>query len=108
MTYAPDATPTPLTGEPSGAGGGQFRWDALVSRVLHPVQVAIVEALVWVGLPLAPSDLARMLGGDCNLQHTGYHVNALVDLEILELIDTEPVRGTTKHYYALAPGWIWP
>lgn len=107
MTCSPNATPTPATGGPSGAGDERFHWDALVSRVLHPVQVAIIEAALWIGLPLAPSDLARMLGGDITLQHAGYHVRALVDLEILELVDTEPVRGATKHYYVMAPGWTW-
>jgi hypothetical protein len=105
MNCPPNATPRPATGDPSGAGGERFPWDALVSRVLHPAQVAIIEAALWIGLPLAPSDIARMLAGDFTLQHAGYHVKALVDLEILELVDTEPVRGTTKHYYALAPGW---
>lgn len=107
MNSSPDATPTPSTGGLSGAGDGRFHWDALVSRVLHPVQVAIIEAALWVGLPLAPSDIARMSGGDYNVQHTGYHVGVLVDLEILELVDTEPVRGATKHYYLLAQEWTW-
>jgi hypothetical protein len=48
-----------------------------------------------------------MTEGEYNVQHAGYHVRALVDLEILELVDTEPVRGATKHYYVLAPGWTW-
>lgn len=105
MNCPPDATPTPATGDQSGAGDERFRWGALVSRVLHPAQVAIIEAALWIELPLAPSDVARMFGEDFTLQHAGYHVRALADLEILELFETEPVRGATKHYYVLAPEW---
>lgn len=90
-------------GDMSGAGDERFRWDALVSRVLHPVQVVVIEALLYIGLPLAPSEIARMTGGYHNLQDVGYHVRILVELGILELIDTEPIRGATKHYYVLAP-----
>ncbi len=45
MISAPDATQTPtIQGEEGGAGDELFRRDGLVSRVLHPIQVAIPYA----------------------------------------------------------------
>lgn len=107
MICPPDATPTPPMGEPSGAGDELFPWGALVSRLLHPVQVALIEALLWIRLPLAPSDAARMFGWPHTSQGVGYHVTALSRPGILELVDTEAVRGATRHYYVLAPESRW-
>ena len=108
MLTAPNATPQSANaGEAGGAGGERFRWDLLVSRVLHPIQLSMIEALVWIGLPLSPSDLSQMYGGEYTNSHTGYHVKVLVDHGIVTLVDTEQVRGVTRHLYLLAPDLQW-
>jgi hypothetical protein len=90
-----------------GAGDEQFKWDSLVSRVLHPIQVVVIEALLWVDLPIAPSDVARMCGGELNPSLVAYHTRALAARGVIELVDTEVVRGAERHLYALVPGSKW-
>ena len=34
-------------------GGERFDWEALVPLVIHPLKVAILEALEWIGQPLS-------------------------------------------------------
>jgi hypothetical protein len=108
MISAPHATPTPpIQGETGGAGDELFRWDMLVSRVLHPIQLSMIEALIWIGLPLSPSDLSQMYSGEYSNSHTGYHVKVLAAHGIVMLADTEPVRGVTRHLYVLRPELTW-
>ena len=111
MNSVPHATPKTLPatrpGSDGGAGDEAFRWDVLVSRLLHPVQLAMIEALLWIGLPLSPSDLSQMYGGEFSNSHTGYHVQVLARLEVVELVGTEQVRGVTRHLYFLSPSVQW-
>jgi hypothetical protein len=90
-----------------GAGEGRFPWGSLVSRFLHPAQVAVIEAMLWVDLPLSPSDLRSMFGGDYSNSHVAYHARALVERGILKLVDTEQVRGATRHIYVIAAESEW-
>jgi hypothetical protein len=111
MTFAPDATPILLpvseTGGNGGAGDERFRWDLLVSRILHPAQVAAIEAFLWVGRPLSPSELAAIFEEHWSIPVLGYHTQALIKLGVLEMVDTEPVRGAMKHIYVLSPELVW-
>lgn len=110
-TCAPNATPARqpeiATGSDGGAGDEQFPWDALVSRALHPIRVGTIEAFISIGLPLSPSDICLMFTDKFTASHVAYHVRVLVDHGILELVDTEPVRGGTRHLYVLAPESKW-
>jgi hypothetical protein len=103
----PDVRPSANVGDVGGPGDERFPWASLVSRVLHPIQVLVVEALAWVGDPLAPSDIARFSNGKYNPSIVGYHVRALEKLGVVELLDTEPVRGATRHNYVLSPESKW-
>jgi hypothetical protein len=89
------------------AGDERFHWDALVSRVLLPVKVEVIEAMWWIGLPLAASDLLLVLDKDYSLSLLDYHVKELARLGALRLVGTEPVRGALKHFYVTAEpsGW---
>jgi hypothetical protein len=84
------------------AGDEPFQWDVLVSRVLHPIQVQIIEAMGWIGRPLASSELCKVFDDAYTVPHLGYHVGALAKLDVLQGIRTEQVRGATKRYYVLA------
>jgi len=88
-------------------GGEQFPWASLVSRVLHPIQVAVIEAMLWVELPVAPSDLGLMFDGQFTTSHVGYHAKALAHRRLLKLVDTEQMRGATRHLYVLAAESEW-
>jgi hypothetical protein len=84
------------------AGGERFPWATLVSRVLLPVKVEIIEAMWWIGLPLAASDLLLVLDKGYSLSLLDYHVKALAEIGALRAVGTEPVRGALKHYYVTA------
>lgn len=102
----PDSRPLPgrLTAD---VGDERFPWDALVSRVVLPVKVEIIEAMWWIGLPLAASDLLLVLDRKYSLSLLDYHVKELAKLGALRLVGSEPVRGSVKHYYLTAEpsGW---
>lgn len=103
----PDIHPPLSEGDVGGPGDERFPWGSLVSRKIHPVQVLMIEALVWVELPLAPADVARFSNGQYTVSLVGYHAKALEDRGIIELLDTEAVRGATRHNYVLAPESRW-
>jgi hypothetical protein len=91
-----------------GAGDKQFPWGSLVSRALHPIQVAMLEASVRIGLPISPVDVFHMFDGEYALALVGYHAKALADRGVIEVVDTEPVRGTLRHLYPVVPESRWP
>jgi DNA-binding transcriptional ArsR family regulator len=62
----------------------------------HPVRRAMLRHYVEVG-PVAPVEVANEL--EIDLSKASYHSRILVELGCLELVRTEQVRGSTKHYY---------
>jgi hypothetical protein len=81
-------------------GDGSFDWDALVSLVIHPVQVAIVEAMAWIDEPLSAADLHRLFDDDAYyLSLIAYHMNKLYRAKALSLSKKQQVRGTQKKLY---------
>jgi hypothetical protein len=49
----------------TAAGNGDrvedYFWATLAARVLHPVQVEIIEAMHWIDQPLSAADLAEVV-----------------------------------------------
>lgn len=77
--------------------GRRFRWEVLVPLVVHPMRVEIIEAMEWIGRPLAASELSLIL--DHELSHLSYHVNELVKLGVLREVHNKKVRGALKRFY---------
>src|SRR6476646_6238522 len=78
-----------------------FDWGALVLQAVHPVKVAIIEALQFLQVPLSASKLQAVFkGSGYSLGVISHHVQGLVKWEALELIfffnDT---AATEKLYY---------
>jgi hypothetical protein len=86
------------------AGGEPFQWESLVPRLLHPMQVEIIEAMWWIGRPLAASELEEVFDRAYGLSHINYHVVRLKKLGALRKVGREEVRGATKNYYVVAAG----
>lgn len=64
--------------------GGQesdFCWGTLAARLLHPVQVEIIEALRWIGRPLSATDFVYIFGGRRAGLRVEYHLRRLTKLE---------------------------
>jgi hypothetical protein len=81
-------------------GDAQFDWSALVPHVVHPLKVAAIEALQWVGQPLSASDLTKSIDNDrCSLAHVSYHLVKLAEADALEVVRTRRVRGATEKFY---------
>ena len=67
----------------------------LAKALSHPLRMQILTIL---GQRVAsPVELATEL--DVPLNNLSYHVRTLLDLECIELVRTEPRRGTLEHFY---------
>jgi len=72
----------------------QFDWFRLVPQFVHPVRVAIIEALAWIGEPLSPSELVDVFDQQWVLSVVSYHVRVLAQAGVLE-----EVRGSRQTFY---------
>jgi DNA-binding transcriptional ArsR family regulator len=102
-----DTTPSELPVDPSESAGGStkaagpdFDWTPLVSLV-HPLKVAIIEALRYIGRPMSPSDFTNLLGSESKgLSYVSYHVRALAkDGVIVKVGEREGLRGPKEKFY---------
>jgi hypothetical protein len=89
------------TGCPLNSDQPTFDWAALVPQVVHPEKVAIIEAMLNVGLPMSALDLHRILGDEHGLSHTSYHVRSLAKAGVLEKVSQRQRRGATQKFYVL-------
>lgn len=82
-------------------------WAMLAGKLLHPAQVASIEALSYIGLPLCIADLAE-IAEDIDAVHLDYHVGRLRKLGALEFADA--LYASQKDFadvrYRLAPEGI--
>jgi hypothetical protein len=78
-----------------------FNWEALVSLLVHPAKVEIIEAMAWIGEPLSATDLDRILSGALGVSLISYHLRKLAELKAIEKVRQEPVRGAIQSYYVL-------
>jgi hypothetical protein len=79
-----------------------FRWEVLVPLLVHPVKVAIIEAMTWIDRPLSATDLDRILQGELGVSLLSYHLRKLAELEIIAPAHRETVRGATQTFYAFS------
>jgi hypothetical protein len=76
-------------------------WFLLIANAVHPVKIAIVEAFLWIGLPLSKVELTRLFGNrqQFYVSLVTYHVDGLKRCGILEVVTTREIRGATETYY---------
>lgn len=79
-------------------------WDALIARLIHPTQLAVIEAMLWIDRPLSPAELVYVFDEEIVLSSVAYHVRRLADLGVLEQTGTRQVRGAIEHYFQPAEG----
>jgi len=80
--------------------GREFCWGSLVAATVHPVKVAIVEAMLWVREPLSATELLAIFGnGEFDLDMVLYHLKGLTRWEVIEVTDTRRVRGARERYF---------
>lgn len=73
-------------------------WERLARAMVHPLRISILEVLMLDGgRAMSPNELRQEL--QMPLSNVDYHVRALVDAGMLELVGTQPRRGATEHFY---------
>jgi len=71
-----------------GRDGG-FCWSYLAARLIHPVQVEIIEALRWIDRPLSATDFIFVFGGKRTGLRIEHHLRRLRKLGVVVLHDAE-------------------
>ena len=84
--------------------GGQwpFNWDALILLSVHPMKVAIIEALQWIEVPLSPKELDRIFDEEYGVSLVSYHTRTLADVGVVERVRQQSVRGAVQSFYTRA------
>lgn len=72
---------------------------ALAKALGHPTRLLILGSFSDETPVLSPSEIAAAL--DQPLGNISYHVRQLIDLGLLQLDRTTPVRGTVEHHYRI-------
>jgi hypothetical protein len=101
-----DTTPSPPPAGPIESAGGSaeaaaldFDWAAIVPLV-HPLKVAIIEAMHHIGRPMSASDLHHSLGREGEgLSCLSYHVRTLAEPGVIVKVSERQGRGTKEKFY---------
>jgi hypothetical protein len=78
-----------------------FCWEALTARVLHPVDVQIVEAFQWIAQPLSANDLRQLFDDAVPWSSLRHHIRRLAKLNAIELDETPTIGNITDIRYRL-------
>ncbi|MEX2105561.1 MAG: helix-turn-helix domain-containing protein [Solirubrobacterales bacterium] len=82
------------------AGDGlPFDWVTLVPRLVHPLKVAIIEALLWIDAPMSASELNRVFAGRFGVNLVSYHVKSLAEVGVVVKVRDRQVRGVLETFY---------
>jgi hypothetical protein len=79
--------------------GSTFDWDSLVPFLVHPLKVAIVEAISWIEAPLSASELAKIFMSEFELSLVSYHLTKLAGVGAVVKVGQRPVRGALQSFY---------
>jgi hypothetical protein len=74
----------------------------LIPTSVHPVKVAIIEALQWIAVPLSPRELDRMFDEEFGVSLVSYHMRTLAEIGVVERVRQQAVRGAVQSFYTLA------
>lgn len=84
-------------------------WESYIPLFVHPVKVAIVEALSYIGEPLSVPQLGKLLRGTglrVSEQKVRFHLKCLIEIGMLEVTTSIPVEGRNvcEHYHFFVAG----
>jgi DNA-binding transcriptional ArsR family regulator len=74
------------------------REGALLSLLQHPLRKRLLRFYVEADGALSPKELT-LLANDPKISNVGYHVRVLAEKGAVELIKTQPRRGSVEHFY---------
>ena len=79
-----------------------FGWDEIAPRAIHPVQVQMIEALLYIGRPLTVGDFSRLFDGKPSTMALLHHVERLIRAGVLAVDGCEHIRGAKVRLLRLA------
>lgn len=87
----------------TGSGGErpEFAWDKLVPELVHPMKVAIVEAMTVIGEPLSANAVRQLCEEDLSVSYISYHFQTLLKVGAIEHVRTEQSRGACEKFYVV-------
>ena len=109
MATAKKRTANDSRGKDDGRGEaalqGTFAWDALVPVAIHPTKVAIVQAMMWLKMPVSARDVQWMFEEpeQESVSVISYHMRTLAELGAVEKTGCRSVRGAEQTFYFLSP-----
>ncbi len=79
-------------------------WEVLVPRLLHPVKLAALEALLWVQEPMSAIGLARMLEEPTySAGMLSYHLREMAKAGVVVQTGERSVRGAEELFFYFPP-----
>lgn len=93
-----------MTQGEDGGDNDDFFWGVMGARLIHPAQVAIIEAMRWIGLPLSASDLIDILDDDELGRRLEHHLRRLVKLGAVVPVDLKTSNSAATQRYRLGQG----
>lgn len=76
-------------------------WAEAATRMMHPVQLLVLETLSRIEMPVSAKVMEQVTDGQIPLANCSYHITRLASLGLLELVDTQPRRGVSEKFYDL-------
>lgn len=77
-----------------------YIWLVCVPRLIQPLKLTIIEALLYMERPLSATQLVALLDQpECYLGLVSYHLGTLKEARVIELIESRSVRGAKEHFY---------
>jgi len=72
--------------------------DVLLSILQHPLRKRLLRFYLEAEGVLSPKELT-VLANDPKISNVGYHVRVLAEKGAVELVETQPRRGSVEHFY---------
>ncbi|MGN6662644.1 MAG: winged helix-turn-helix domain-containing protein [Solirubrobacterales bacterium] len=94
----PKVLPSPFS--PPGEVDASYVWGSLAPRLLHPLKLVTLEALLWVGEPMSATGLAAMLDDpDHYAGLLSYHLAVMAEAGVVSVVGRRPARGAVELFY---------
>jgi DNA-binding transcriptional ArsR family regulator len=72
--------------------------EMLLFLIQHPLRKRLLRFYVEAKGTVSPKELT-LLANDPKISNVGYHVRVLAEKGAVELVETQPRRGSVEHFY---------
>jgi hypothetical protein len=74
-----------------------------VPHFLHPIKVAVIEAMLFIDRPLSARSCEHLFDNGSGVSLIAYHMRAMADAGVVAKVKDKPVRGAVQSFYQLPP-----